>query len=193
MGKIKTPFKLKARITLNAMFTVLKKPRYIVIMNLAILFMAGAIVWSLNLDLLRYILLEAPLSSYDKLSFFSYTYESLFTTFDSAQSLGIVVFSLLFGINASLFVYVIRRRGFKAVPKKSSGTAFTLAILGGGCVACGTSLIAPLLATFGATSGVLVRELGAVFMWVGSILTIYSIYKLATLVQIKSFEDLRSA
>ncbi len=189
MGSIKTPFQLKVRITLNALLTVLKKPRYIVIMILAVLFMAGAIVWSLNLDLIRYILFEAPISFYDKLSFFSYTYESLFTTFDSAQSLGIVVFSLLFGVNTALFIYVIRRRGLKAVPKKSGGTAFTLAILGGGCVACGTSLIAPLLATFGATSGAFVRELGAVFMWVGSVLTIYSIYKLATLVQIKTIEE----
>lgn len=181
---MKLPLKLKAKITLRAMIHVLKNPKYFIIGFISIFIMSGAIIWSLNLDLLRYILFEAPMSLYDKISFFSYTYESLFTTFDSAQSLGIVVLSVLFGINTAMFIYVIKRQGLKSVPKKSGGLAMTMAILGGGCVACGTSLLAPLLATFGATSGAFVRDLGAILMWTGSALTVYSIYKLATLIQV---------
>lgn len=58
-----------------------------------------------------------------------------------------------------------------------------LALLSGGCAACGTSLLAPLIASAGAVGAPLLRDLGAIFNWLGSLLLIYSIYKLSLLVQ----------
>lgn len=180
---MKTTLKLKTRITLQAITHVLRLPRYIVLAATSTLLMAGLIIWSLNLDLLRYILFEAPLTAYDKFEFFAYGYQSLFTTYNSALSLGIIVFTLLFGINIAMLTFAIRREGLASIPKKSGGGAFIFAILGGGCIACGTSLLAPLVASAGAASAPLLRDLGAIFNWLGSLLLIYSIYKLSLIVQ----------
>lgn len=188
MKSVSLPFSLKVLITVNAVKHVLRIPKYFVFAFVSVFVMSGLIVWSLNLGLLRYILFEAPLSFAEKLEFFSYTYETLYTTFSSVQAMGITILSVLFGINAAMLVYIIRRQGLASVPKKSGSGAFALAILGGGCVACGTSIIAPLLATIGATSSALARDLGVVFMWVGSLLTVYSIYKLATLIRVEPHE-----
>ena len=102
-------------------------------------------------------------------------------TFDSVQALGIVIFSSLFGLNLALLVYVLRNQGFKNIPKKSSFGGTVFAVLAGGCVACGTSILAPLVATFGATSTAFLRDLSAWLNWTASVLIVYSIYKLGLL------------
>ncbi len=181
---MKLPLKLKFKIVLRAVVTVLRRPKYIILSIISTLAMAGIIIWSLNLELLGYILFQAPLDLFGKIDFIAYGYQSLFTTYDNLLSLGIIVFTVFFGINIAMLVYVIKRQGMKAVPKKSGGGAFIFAILGGGCVACGTSLVAPLLASFGAVSAPFLRDLGAIFNWLGSLLIIYSIYKLSLLISV---------
>jgi|AntRauTorckE6833_2_1112554.scaffolds.fasta_scaffold02792_9 hypothetical protein len=176
------PIRLKAKITLSSIGTVLRSPAYVVLSVASSLAIAGLIIWSLNLDLLWYILTEAPLNLLQKLEFFVYGYESIFTTFDSLLSVSIILFSVLFGMNIALLVYVIKNQGFKSIPKKSGGAGFTFAILGGGCIACGTSLLAPLLATAGAGSALWLRDLGTIFNLLGSLLIGYSIYKLSIIV-----------
>lgn len=184
MSSVKLPIRLRIEVTLKAVWHVLHRPSFFVIFITAAFLMSGAVLWSLNLSLLRYILFEAPISAYDKLSFFTSTYQSLFASFEDAQVLSLLVFSLLFGINTALFIYVIRNMGLKAAPKKSGGLAAILAILAGGCVACGTSLLTPILVTLGVTSSAFVRDLGPTLLWVGSLLTIYSIHKLSLMVQV---------
>lgn len=179
---MKLPLRIRTKIALQSIGYVLKNRRYIALAIVSMFFVAGLIIWSLNLELLKYILFEAQIGVLDKLSFFSYGYQSVFTTFNDAQSLGIIIFSLLFGLNTSMLVYVLRRKGFRAIPKKSGSAAFIFAILSGGCLACGTSLITPLLVTLGATSAPFVRDLSTIFNWLGSILIIYSIYKLSELI-----------
>ncbi len=174
--------KLKLKIVKNALIKVFSKPKYIALALISNFFMMGIIIWSLNLELLGYIIFQAPIGVFDKVEFFLYGYQSLFTTYDNILSLGIIVFTFLFGVNIAMLTYVVRRIGFKEVPKKSGGGAFIFAILGGGCVACGTSLLAPLLASLGAVSAPLLRDLGAIFNWLGSILIIYSVYKLSLLI-----------
>lgn len=182
---MKLSYKIKFKIVKNALKKVFSNPKYIMLALLANFFMMGIIIWSLNLELLSYILFQAPIGFFDKIEFFLYGYQSLFTTYDNILSLGIIVFTFLFGVNIAMLTYVVRRIGFKAVPKKSGGGAFIFAILGGGCIACGTSLIAPLLVSFGAVSAPLFRDLGAIFNFIGSILIIYSIYKVSFLVNTK--------
>ncbi len=109
------------------------------------------------------------------------TYKDIFTTYEGPQALGIVIFSILFGINLAILVYALKRQGLKNIPKKSGFGGMILAIVSGGCVACGTSLLAPLLATFGAVSSSFLQDLSLYINWVGSLLMIYSIYKLGLL------------
>ncbi len=173
---------LKLKISLKSAAKVFTRPSYILLAVFGSLLVSGLILWSLNLDLVRYIIFEAPTSGSQKFGFFYDTYKSIYTSYDSVQDTGIVVFSVLFGINLALIVFVLKHRGFQAIPKKSGFGSFALAIVGGGCIACGTSIIAPLFATLGATSASFVRDLGAIFNWLGSLLIIYSIYKLGAVV-----------
>lgn len=176
---MKIPVKLKLRLFWRALLTVLINPRYFTVAAISTFGIAGVIIWSLNFELMRYVLFEAPLTLLGKIEFFMTGYSSLFTTFNHLLSVSILIFSVLFGFNVALLAYVIRRQGFKAVPKKSGGGAFLFAMLGGGCIACGTSLLAPILATLGATSVPFARDLGAIITLIGSLLIIYSIHKLS--------------
>lgn len=169
----------KLKISVVSTIRIFRSWKYLTLAIVVTLAISGLVLWSLNLGLLRYIVFEAPISFLDKLGFFTYGYSSVFTTYNSAQPVGLILLSVLFGINTSVFVYVIRRQGFKLVPKKSGIGAFGLAIISGGCVACGTSLVAPLLATFGAASSVFLRDLSTILNWAGSVLLLYSIYKLS--------------
>jgi hypothetical protein len=171
--------KTKLKLSLRSTLQVIRLPEYLSVAILTSFFMAGLIIWSLNLDLLAYIFFQAPIDLFEKIRFFLNGYTSIVTNITNAQSSGIALFSILFGVNTALIIYVLRRRGLKAIPKKSGSGAFVLAIISGGCFACGTSLLAPLLATLGATSGSFVRSLGTLFNWLGSILLAYSIYKLS--------------
>lgn len=169
----------KLKLSLRSALRVMLLPKYLLVAILTSFFMAGLIIWSLNLDLLAYIFYQAPINFFEKIRFFLDGYTSIATNITNAQSSGIALFSILFGINTALIIYVLRRRGLKSIPKKSGSGAFALAIASGGCFACGTSLLAPFLATLGATSGSFVRGLGTLFNWLGSILLAYSIYKLS--------------
>ncbi len=172
---------LTSKASLIGALKVFKRPSYIVLAISGAILSSSFILWSLNLDLVKYIVVDAPISFADKLNFFWSVYKDIFTTYESLQALGLVVFSILFGINLSLITFAIKNQGFKNVPKKSGFGGLALAIVGGGCVACGTSLLAPLLATFGAVSGAFLRELSLYLNWIGSLLMIYSIYKLGLL------------
>jgi hypothetical protein len=176
-------FFTKTKIVLRSVFYVLRRPIYLIWLILGTLFMVGSIIWSLNLDLVGFILFEAPLSFLEKLEFFFYTYESIFLSYNSLMAMGIVTLSLLFGINLVMVIFVLKNRQVvERLPKKSGLGAFAIAVASGGCIACGTSIFIPLLAFFGVgTSAVFVRNFGVWLMWLGSIMLIYSIYKMGTL------------
>lgn len=172
---------LKLKVSLRAALKVLRKPAYILLALASMVFASGFILWSLNLELLQYILFESPLAPIEKVEFFFNVYRDIYTTYNGIEGTGIILFSVLFGINTALLVFVIKNQGFASVPKKSGIGGFVLAIVGGGCIACGTSVLAPLLATVGATSVIFARELAVLLNLGGVVLIGYSIYKLGQL------------
>lgn len=176
---IKTSLNTKLHIIKDALLLIIKKPTYLAIWLVTAFLMAGLVIWSLNLELVLYIFFETPLSFLDKIGFFLEGYRSLFSNLNSLLSVSIVVFATLFGLNIALLVFVLRHIGFSAIPKKSGGGAFVFAILGGGCIACGTSLLTPILISLGLFGGAFMRDLGALFNLIGSLLLTYSIYKLS--------------
>ena len=178
MSKIKVPLSIKIRNSLKGFVSVMRRPKYILIAVAVGFFMSGFIIWSLNFDLVKYIVIEAPISVGEKIRFFWDVQTGIYTAYNSLQATGIISFSLLFGINISLITYVFKTVGLKSIPKKSGGGGLILALLSGGCVACGTSILAPLFATLGATSSVIVSDISNILNWLGSILILYSIYKL---------------
>lgn len=178
MSSIKAPLKIRLQNSLKGIGKTFRNPAYIVISLITTIFISGFIIWSLNFDLVRYIAFEAPLSLLEKFEFFWDVHTSIFTTYGSSQASGILIFSILFGINIALIVKLIKMGGFKSIPKKSGSAGLLLAVLGGGCIACGTSILAPLLATLGATTTAAATEISNYFNWIGSVLILYSIYKL---------------
>jgi hypothetical protein len=175
---------LRLRNSFVSVAKVYKRPSYILLAVVGVFFASGLILWSLNLGLVGYILFQAPLTIGGKINFFLDIYKEIYTTYTSIQGTGIVIFSFLFGINLGVLVYVLKHKGFQAIPKKSGVGGLMFAVLGGGCIACGTSLIAPLLATLGATTAPFVRDLATIFNLIGSLLLLYSIYKLGEIVSI---------
>ncbi len=173
---------LKIKMSMRAVVRILKKPTNILIMLSVFLLVSNLIIWALNLELIRYIAFSAPLSIGDKIGFFTDVYKDMLVLNPTLQSIGILLFSALFAINIAVVIYVIRNLGFSKIPKKSGGGGLFFAILGGGCVACGVSILAPLVATFGAASTVFLEEVSMWFNWIGVGLVSYSIYKLGSIV-----------
>ena len=163
----------------NGFLFIVKKPLYILLSLLGVLFASTILLWSLNLDLVAYILFDAPISIGEKTNFFYSVYRDMFTVYPSIHAVGIVVFSVLFGINFSLLLFVVRNQGLKNIPKKSGLGGTMFAVFASGCVACGTSLFSPILAFLGAGSTVFLRDVSLWSNWIASALLIYSVVKLA--------------
>jgi hypothetical protein len=179
---LKTKIKLAASNTLRIVCT---KPPYTLLTVFAALLMLSLIIWSLNYQLVGYIVTNSSLDILQKIRFFSYGYEALFTSFDTLLSVSVISLSFLFGVNLAVLTYALRRRTALARATGTSGIAATLGILSSGCAACGTSLLGPLLASFGATSIAAAHNIGAAFSFVGSLLLLYSIYKITLQTQTK--------
>ncbi len=170
----------KIKISTKAVLRVITRPAYLLIAIFGSLLASSLLLWLFNLDLIMYILFSAPISVVEKLDFFFSVFWGIFTTYNSIQAVGIVVFSVLFGINLALLVFALRHRTANSLPKKSGASGLILAVVGGGCLACGTSLLAPLLATAGASSTVALQDLAGLLQWTASIFITYSIYKLGS-------------
>lgn len=187
---MKLSAKLTAKITTRNVFSTLLQPAYLTIAVLSSLLITGIMLWSLNFNLLFYILFQAELSMLEKIDFFLYGYTSLFSNINDIFSASLVIFAVLFGINAAILTKVLRQRSLKAVPAKSSSGATAFAVLSGGCVACGTSILAPLFSSFGAsTTAFFMRDLGTIFTILGSILLLYSITKLSLQIPSKAIKQ----
>ncbi len=179
MNSLKLPLKIKLKLAfVNTVKIVFKKPLYTIFAFFCAFLMLTVIIWSLNYELVGYIITNPDMSFAQKLRFFSYGYEALFTSFDNFLSVSVIALSFLFGINLAVLTYSLRRKTASARATGTSGLAATLGILSSGCAACGTSLLGPLLATFGATSLTAVHNIGAAFSLLGSALLLYSIYKI---------------
>jgi hypothetical protein len=174
------PLSLKIKLAAtNTLRIVGTKPAYGLLAVCSAFLMLSIIIWSLNYQLVGYILTNPDMTVFQKVRFFSYGYEALFTSFDSFLSVSVIALALLFGINVAVLTYALRQKTASARATGTSGIAATLGILSSGCAACGTSLLGPVLATFGATSLTAVHNIGAAFSLIGSALLLYSIYKLA--------------
>lgn len=180
---IKAPLSIRLKASARGFLAVFTDLRYVAIAALGILFFGSLVIWSLNLEFARYVLLELPVSLGVRLqTIFWDPLWSIFTTYNNTQALGIMLFSVLSGLNSAMLIYVLKRQSFRNIPKKSGFGGTVFAVLAGGCVACGTSILAPMAATFGATSGAFLRDLSTMLNWAASLLIIYSIYKLGLLV-----------
>jgi len=141
----------------------------------------GLLLWALNVQVIGYILFRTPLGAGEKLSFLWSTCRELLQAYPIGQSVSMVLFSLLFSLNIWLLVFVLRHSP-RSTPKGSSVFGGLLAIIGAGCAACGTSLIAPFAATLGAGTVTAVERASVWFYWIGSALVLYALVKLGVII-----------
>lgn len=178
MNEIKVPLSIRFRNSFGGLKKTFSNIRYILLALVFSFFITGFLVWSLNLDLLRFTIIESGFALSDKLRILWDVQTGIYTAYSNMQATGIILFGLLFGINFALIVKAMRSNSLKKIPKKSGSVSLILAVISGGCVACGTSILAPLLATLGATASVTINELSNLLNWISIILITYSIYKL---------------
>lgn len=166
--------KLKLLIAAKTILYVLANYRYGLLFVASLFITAGLLVWSINLDLLAYILFDAPITIVEKTQFIARSYTTILSSPD-ARSTSIVLFSLLSGLNTTVFVFAFRRRYLKS-PNTQGALGAVFAVLSGGCYACGTSLLAPLFTSVGAVSIQTIARIGVYINWIGIVLIAWSLY-----------------
>jgi hypothetical protein len=182
MPQNKPPLKLRAKVVSNGLASVFSYPSYLLIAFISALVGLGTALWSLNLELLSFVLFESGVDTGLKIEFFFSIYQSLFSEVGSLQSLLLAIFGVLFGINIAVLIFVLKRRLKQQKSMKGGGGSMfglVLATIGGGCAACGTSILAPLFATLGITSLPFIRNLGLAAATLGIVIIFYSLVKLS--------------
>ncbi len=176
---MKTPFSLRLKVSILGLLSIFKQPFYIALAAIISFITLGVLLWSLNLDLLGYILVDSPLSLLEKMDFILDAYSGIATNYESFQSIIMVIFSVMFVLNLAALVFVVRGGQKQAIKSKSSVGGLAVAIVGGGCIACGTSIITPLLTSLGAVgSATLSSTIGLYLNLIGIALIIYSLLSL---------------
>lgn len=136
-----------------------------------------------NYSILLSVLLSPVVSMVSKAAFFATLYGSLSTNFTILAAASVIMIALLFGVNAALLLYYIRRvRGLGAAKVAQSATlgGLVAALLGIGCAACGSAVIAIVLQLVGVGWLLTVLPLhGAEFGLLGVVLLLVTTRSLA--------------
>lgn len=170
---------LKVKTSLTNVIRVLARPKYLIVGVLAGFFILGVILWSLNFDLLKFIVFDSNLPLNEKFSFFTSVYKGIFVSAGRLPALTMIIFAILFAVNTACVLFVLRNRDEESALHKSTVAGLGLAIVGGGCIACGTSVLAPILIGVGAGSAsTFLSEIGVYINIIASGFLIWSIYRL---------------
>lgn len=174
---------LKLKISFVAIGRLMLKPIYGLLAIVIASITLAVVLWAFNLNLLWFVLFDSGLPLLEQFNFLAGIYGSIATNFESSLALTLVLFSILFGINMSALVFVLRQRvRAKAAAGKSIG-GLAGAIVGAACAACGTSIVAPLLSALGATGTVgLANSIGAIVNILSIGLILFAIYSLGKVV-----------
>lgn len=134
-------------------------------------------------SILLSVLLSPVVSLLSKVAFFGSLYGSLATNYSLFAACTVVMISMLFGVNAALLLFYVRRAQKISRFRETHATTvggLTAAALGIGCAACGSAIIGILLQFLGI--GWIVSYLplhGAEFGFLGVILLLFTTYSLA--------------
>lgn len=109
-------------------------------------------IWLRNLPFLKEMIVSPAFSFADKLLLFVRFLGGIATNVTLFSAALIITMSILFGINASLFLYyLVKRREFPKKEGAGAAGAFVSGMFGVGCASCGSFLLGAVLASFGAS------------------------------------------
>lgn len=169
---------ISIKIGARAIFKVLSMPRYFFIAILSGFVLLGLLVWLFSFQTLFYVLSVPFLSANEKLGYFFSGYTNSFLYFFRDP----IVFTrdlfvVLAAINISLFIFIRRSKQNNQQKLHGGAGGLFVGLVAAGCITCGTSIIAPLLASVGATASASAsRNIGAIGNIIGIILTLYSVH-----------------
>jgi len=164
---------------LKTVLSIVAKPGYAFLAMVVSGIVFTIAVWLPNFSLILIVLRKATLS--ETVSLLWSLYGAIGTNFTLISASYTILIAILFGINIALLVYYIKRARGGVRGMKSSGAAgiggLVSGIFGIGCAACGTFLLTPILALFGATGFLAWLPFGGEeFGFLGVGLLVYSIH-----------------
>lgn len=117
-------------------------------------------LWLVNINLLAYIIGSPVLTAIGKLEFIATAYGNFFVL-NNPITLSRLMFSILLAVNLTLLIFVWRA-GKQRSGAISSNSGALAAMVGSHCIACGTSLVAPLISALAGSTAYLSAERFAV-------------------------------
>jgi hypothetical protein len=136
----------------QALILVFSDFSYWVIAGVAAVLFFFINLWLLNLGYLKYLVRHSSVGFLDKvISFFNIKILVL-TRLMPLEFAIVVSIALLTGINIAMAIYLMRRNLLVRGTRRLAGISAVAALLGVGCLSCGTSLLAALIGVVASTT-----------------------------------------
>lgn len=137
-------------------------------------------VVSQNIDLFLNVVVSGNLSLAARLSVLVGLYPLIGTAFTLPESVVLLAVAVLFGVNLSMLTYQFREHRVSLRDGSGSAAGMVLGVLGAGCAACGTAILAGILSLVGAAGVTTLLPLeGMEFSLLALVLLVLSVYWLA--------------
>ena len=163
------------KVAIRPIITVLAIPKYALLTAASAVLVLSVLIWFFNFDTLLYVVGLPNYAIGDKSSFFLSAYtNSILYFFRDPVVFTRVIFSLLAGVTIALYFFIRQHQQTTVERKGFSG--LVVALLASGCVACGTSILSPLLSGVGAAAAATLGEvIGTLGNLLGIILMLFAI------------------
>ncbi len=164
----------------QALVLVFTDFRYWFIGIAAALFFFFINLWLLNLGYLTYLIRYSNINFLEKVVSFFNIKILVLTRLMPLELFVITIIAILTGINIAIAVYLMRRNLLVRGTRRLASLSALTALLGVGCLSCGTSLLAALIGVVASTTllGLLPLH-GLEFSFFAVIILLFSIWQLA--------------
>jgi hypothetical protein len=137
-------------------------------------------VVSQNINLFINVVVSGTLALDARLAVLFGLYPFVGTAFTATEGVVLLVVAAFFGVNLSMLTYQLRENRVSLREGSGSAAGMALGVLGAGCAACGTAVLAGILSLFGAAGALTLLPFnGLEFSLVALVLLALSVYWLA--------------
>jgi hypothetical protein len=169
-----------ARLAARTVRLVNSSPVYAVLSVVASFVGLNLFVASQNIDLFLNVVVSGDLSLASRVSVLVGLYPFVGTAFTATEGVVLLAVAALFGVNLSTLTYQLRENRVSLREGSGSAAGMALGVLGAGCAACGTAVLAGVLSLFGAAGALTLLPLnGLEFSLAALVLLVLSVYWLA--------------
>lgn len=167
------------RLLARTVWLVLTIPAYAALALVVALGTLSVFVVSQNLPLASFAL-TGPLPLDARLTILLELYPFVGTVYGPLTGLALLAVATLTGVNVALVAYHVREHGLAVERSGGSAVGVVLGVLGAGCAACGSAILAGVLSLVGATSLLTLLPLeGLEFSLLAAVVLVLSTYWLA--------------